>query len=83
VIQENSAQFGDSRVVSPSKTEKLTPLQIKCGDNQTFLTMDLPLQKLREHQRQGYGLQKDSQDYKPTPPGFDWGDLQARIDLGH
>lgn len=82
VIQVNSAQFGDSRVVSPSKTEKLNPLRIKGGDNQTFLTMELPLQKLRTHQRKGYGLQKESGDYKPTPPGFDNKLAIERIKLG-
>jgi hypothetical protein len=70
IIQANCAQYGDSRVVSPSKTEKLTPMRIKGGDNQTFLTMELPLEKLRGHQRKKYGLQKESNDYKPTPPGF-------------
>jgi len=82
VVQVNSAHFGDSRVVSPSKTEKLTPLQVKGGDNQTFLTMELPLQKLRDHQRKGYGLQKDSGDFKPTPPGFSRRNVLARIKLG-
>ncbi|WP_145956188.1 hypothetical protein [Nitrosomonas ureae] len=82
VIQVNSAQFGDSRVVSPSKTEKLNPLRIKGGDNQTFLTMELPLQKLRAHQCRGYGLQKESGDYKPTPPGFDSKLAKERIKLG-
>lgn len=81
VVQVNSAQFGDSRVVSPSKTEKLNPLRIKGGDNQTFLTMELPLQKLRSHQFKGYGLQKDSGEYKPTPPGFDRKLVKERIKL--
>jgi hypothetical protein len=82
VVQVNSAQFGDSRVVSPSKTEKLNPLRIKGGDNQTFLTMNLPLQSLRVHQLKGYGLQKESEDYKPTPPGFSLKHTEARIKLG-
>jgi|JI10StandDraft_1071094.scaffolds.fasta_scaffold379205_2 hypothetical protein len=82
VIQVNSAQYGDSRVVSPSKTEKLTPLRMKGGDNQTFLTMSLPLQALREHQRKKYSLQKSSEDYKPTPPDFDRRLAKERISLG-
>jgi len=82
VVQVNSAQFGDARVVSPSKTEKLSPLRLKGGDNQTFLTMELPLAKLRAHQRKGYGLQKESDDYKPTPPGFEQAHVKARIALG-
>ncbi|EPK5773687.1 hypothetical protein ACM8AW_06930 [Pseudomonas aeruginosa] len=82
VIQVNSAQFGDSRVVSPSRTETLNPLRIKGGDNQTFLTMRLPLQQLRSHQLKKYGLQKDSKEYKPTPPDFDIAEVKKRIHLG-
>lgn len=82
LVQVNSAQFGDSRVVSPSKTEKLNPLRIKGGDNQTFLTMRLPLQQLRTHQLNRYGLQKDSKEYKPTPPDFDPAEIEKRIRLG-
>lgn len=82
VIQVNSAQFGDSRVVSPSNTENLNPLRIKGGDNQTFLTMRLPLQQLRNHQLKRYGLQKDSKAYKPTPPDFDPTEVERRIHLG-
>ncbi len=83
VIQVNDSQFGDSRVVSPSKTEKMNPLRIKGGDNLTFLTMSLNLKALRIHQRKGYGLQKKSEDYKPTPPGFKIEDVQFRIRLGN
>lgn len=82
VIQVNGSQFGDSRVVSPSKSEKMSPLRIKGGENLTFLTMILDLKALRDHQRKGYGLQKDSKDFKPTPPGFNVADVKARISLG-
>lgn len=82
VIQVNDSRFGDSRVVSPSKTEKMNPLRIKGGDNLTFLTMSLNLKALRDHQRKGYGLQKESEDFKPTPPGFKVDDVRDRIQLG-
>lgn len=82
VIQVNDSRFGDSRIVSPSKTEKMNPLKIKGGDNHTFLTMSLDLQSLRTHQRKKYGLQKDSQQFKPTPPGFSMDDLNERVNLG-
>lgn len=83
VVQVNSADFGDSRVVNPSTTEsqKNNPLRIKGGDNQTFLTMELPLAKLRTHQKLGYGLQKESKVFKPTPPDFSIVETQRRIDL--
>lgn len=82
VIQVNGSQFGDSRVVSPSKMEKMNPLRIKGGDNLTFLTMNLDLKALRDHQRKGYGLQKESDVFKPTPPGFNQKDLLIRIGFG-
>ena len=82
IIQVNDSQFGDSRIVSPSKTEKMNPLRIKGGENLTFLTMSLDLKGLRDHQRRDYGIQKESEAYKPTPPGFSREDLRTRIDLG-
>lgn len=83
VIQVNCSQYGDSRVVRPSKTEKLTPLHIKGGENQTFLIIELALDKLRSHQLKQYGLQKESDDFKPTPPDFDREEVRNRIKLGH
>lgn len=82
VIQVNASQFGDSRVVNPSKTEMMSPLRIKGGDNITFLTTRLDLKALRDHQRKGYGLQKDSKVFKPTPPEMNLNDITARIRLG-
>jgi hypothetical protein len=82
VIQVNSSDFGDSRVVAPARTDAMTPLQIKGGDNRTFLTLRLDLGALRAHQRLGYGLQKDSKRFKPTPPGFRQADVLTRVRLG-
>lgn len=82
VIQVNDSKFGDSRVVCPSKSDRMNPLRIKGGDNLTFLTMSIDLKSLREHQRKGYGLQKDSPLFKPTPAGFKPGDVKYRIGLG-
>lgn len=82
VVQVNDSCFGDSRVVSPSKSESMNPLRIKGGENLTFLTMNLSLKSLRTHQRKGYGLQKESKDFKPTPPGFPMNEVHARIALG-
>ena len=82
VVQVNDSCFGDSRVVSPSKSESMNPLRIKGGYNLTFLTMSLNLKALRTHQRKGYGLQKDSTEFKPTPPRFPLNELHTRIGLG-
>jgi hypothetical protein len=84
VLQVNSSDFGDSRVVSPCSTDeqKNNPLRIKGGDNQTFLTIELPLSKLRSHQRVGYGLQQEMKDFKPTPPDFSPRETRKRINSG-
>lgn len=82
VVQVNDSRFGDSRIVSPSKTEKMNPLRIKGGENVTFLSMNLDLKSLRDHQRKEYGLQKESEEFKPTPPGLDRKDVRKRIRLG-
>lgn len=82
VIQVNDSKFGDSRIVSPSPTIQMNPLRIKGGENVTFLVMKLDLKSLREHQRKGYGLQKDSKTFKPTPPGLKRSDVIRRSELG-
>lgn len=82
VIQVNDSQFGDSRVVTPARTETMNPLRIKGGDNLSFLTMRLDLARLRDHQRRGYGLQKDSKEFKITPPGLRKSDVVDRINFG-
>lgn len=79
-VQVNDSKFGDSRVVSPSKTEIMNPLRIKGGENVTFLTMKINLNSLRQHQSKKYGLQKTSEDFKPTPPHLDINDVRTRIE---
>ncbi|MEF9927361.1 MAG: hypothetical protein RR775_03390 [Massilia sp.] len=81
VVQVNDSQFGDSRVIRPSSTLGMNPVRIKGGDNLTFLTTYLDLKALREHQYQGYGLQKGSLVFKATPPGFNPTDVRDRINL--
>lgn len=82
IVQVNDSGFGDSRVVSPSKSEFMNPVRIKGGDNLTFVTTSLNLAALRSHQRKGYGLQKESKEFKPTPPDFPMAALRKRIAFG-
>jgi predicted amidohydrolase len=81
IVQVNDSRYGDSRIVSPSASVIMNPLRIKGGDNLTFLTMALDLKALRIHQRKGYGLQKESIIFKPTPPGFKRDFVHDRINL--
>lgn len=82
IVQVNDSGFGDSRVVCPSKSDFMNPVRIKGGDNLTFLTTSLNLAALRSHQRKGYGLQKESKEFKPTPPDYPMSALKKRIALG-
>lgn len=78
-IQVNTSQYGDSRVISPSSSEIMNILRVKGGDNTTYLATILNLDKLRKHQNVAYNLQMDSRDFKCTPPGWEYRDVQDRI----
>ncbi len=41
----------------------------------------LDLKSLREFQSKEYSLQRESKDFKPTPPGFDPQDALDRINI--
>lgn len=84
LVQVNDSKFGDSRVVRPSKTETMTPLQITGGENTTFLTMSLNLEELRKFQRRTHDIQMKyiqmgKVDFKLTPPEFMYQDVLDRI----
>ena len=69
-VQANSSDYGDSRVMSPSRTELRDIIKTKGGINHTVLMDEIDIDALREHQRMEYELQRDSERFKPTPPNF-------------
>lgn len=69
-IQVNSSDYGDSRVMVPTKTEKRDMIKTKGGRNHTILVDDIDLDSLRDYQRKEYELQRDDPRFKPTPPSF-------------
>lgn len=69
VIQVNCSEYGDSRIVRPTNTERMDILRVTGGDNKTVLTAKLDIKKLREFQSLEYSEQ--NKEFKPTPPGFD------------
>lgn len=69
-VQVNSSDYGDSRVVSPSKTEKRDLIKTKGGKNNTILVDTIDISALRSFQRMEYELQHEQNSYKPTPPNF-------------
>ncbi|MPM63331.1 hypothetical protein SDC9_110211 [bioreactor metagenome] len=69
-IQVNSSNYGDSRVISPSKTELRDIIKTKGGLNPTILVDEINIDDLRDFQRKEYELQKEDDRFKPTPPSF-------------
>lgn len=70
-IQANSSDFGDSRVMSPTKTDLRDVIKTKGGLNHTILADEIDIDALREYQRKEYELQRDDHRFKPTPPNFE------------
>lgn len=78
-IQVNSADYGDSRVTKPSKTEERDMLKTKGGINKTILVEDIDVEILREFQRKEYELQREDGKFKTTPPLFDTEVVEKKI----
>lgn len=71
IIQVNSSNFGDSKVIMPSKTDEKTLVQVKGGDNTVVLVCTLPIDSLRDFQLATYVVQQNDKRFKFTPPSFD------------
>lgn len=69
-VQANSSDYGDSRVMSPSKTVLRDIIKTKGGTNYTILADEINIDALRDYQRKEYELQRDDETFKPTPPNF-------------
>ena len=70
-VQVNSADYGDSRIVKPSRDVEKDLIRTKGGINSSVLVDTIDIKKLREFQIKMYNLQKDDKTFKPTPPNFD------------
>ena len=72
--QVNIAQYGDSRLTQPAKTELKDIIKMKGGLEPTVLSADIEIDELREFQIMNHELQTDERHmkkFKPTPPDFD------------
>jgi hypothetical protein len=68
--QVNTSDYGDSRLIKPSKTENKDIVRIKGGINGTAILDEINIKTLRDFQIKEYGLQKMDKTFKPTPPFF-------------
>ena len=69
-IQANVSQFGDSRIVAPTKSEIRDIVRVKGGKNSTILVDEVDIAALRQFQVMHYNLQKQDGSFKQTPPDF-------------
>ena len=70
-VQVNSSDYGDSRIIKPSKSVEKDILKTKGGLNHTILVGEIDVEALRDFQRKEYELQRDDSRFKPTPPKFE------------
>lgn len=79
-IQVNTSEYGDSRIMKPSKSVEKNMVVVKGGKNSTILIDDLDIDALRKFQLPGYAAQDAKAVFKYTPPGFIQKDVKTRID---
>lgn len=78
-VQSNTSQYGDSRIVQPSKTETKDIYKIKGGQNAFIIYDDIDIKKLRDFQVLDYRLQEEKKHlFKQTPPKFDTAEVRKR-----
>ena len=70
-IQVNSSDFGDSRLIQPTKKERQNILRVKGGEEPVILIGTIDVAALREFQFKEFSLQQKDLRFKPTPPQLD------------
>ena len=70
VVQVNTSDYGDSRIVQPSKTESKDLVKLKGGENIYLVVDTIDVKKLRNFQIKGHCLQKQDKTFKLVPPNF-------------
>lgn len=79
-IQTNTSEYGDSRIVQPSKTDNKDIVRMKGGEDVSILTGVIDVQQLRYFQCNKYKPKKEEYDFKPTPPQFNKQIAHMKID---
>lgn len=80
-IQINTSEYGDSRIVQPSKTDNKDIVRMKGGEDVSILTGVIDVKQLRYFQYYKYKPIKEEEcDFKPTPPQFNKQIVHMKID---
>lgn len=69
-IQSNSSNYGDSRALQPTDSNKRDIIKTKGGKNTVALIDTIDIKSLRDFQIKSIALQKKDGPYKQTPPDF-------------
>jgi hypothetical protein len=77
-VQANTSNYGDTRVVEPRKTEEMSPLRVKGGENDVILKYTLDIHKLRDFQQKRLPYQLRDKRFKTTPPDYAHEKVQKR-----
>lgn len=77
--QVNTAQYGDSRIIQPSKTDSMNLLRTKGGKNEALLIHEIDISGLRAFQSLAISGQMTDDRFKCTPPDFDLSQVERRI----
>ncbi|MEN4054157.1 RNA-directed DNA polymerase [Sulfurimonas sp. NWX79] len=81
IVQVNTSDYGDSRIVKPSKTEAKDIVKLKGGENIYLVVDTIDIKELRKFQRKGHCLQKQDEElYKLTPSNFNISSLRGEDD---
>jgi hypothetical protein len=70
-VQSNMSEYGDSRIIQPTKKDFMNILKVKGGINASVLIGEIDIQELRKHQRKKND-DSDKNIYKPLPAGWDF-----------
>lgn len=79
IVQVNTSQYGDSKIIMPSKSDSKTLLNVKGGDNPVVLVATLPISRLRDFQIADYTVQVNNKEFKFTPPHFNYVNVEKKI----
>ena len=69
-VQSNMSEYGDSRIIRPTKKDYMDILNVKGGLNATVLIGEIDIQELRNHQQRDIDRHNEPY-YKPLPAGWD------------
>lgn len=69
-VQSNMSEYGDSRIIQPTKKDLMNILKVKGGINASVLIGEIDIQELRVHQKNKNDI-SDKSVYKPLPAGWD------------